>query len=469
MSRKFQIKAVPSSWLEENNRRLDCGPYMSGAIESKMILRGLRVETNSLRSLTERGDEGIFKGKMIKRIFVEDETHGAKFLNTSNMLASDLREIPLLSKKIANSDKDCFVSEGTILVSAAGTIGRTAYVRGEMAGMFACSDIMKIIPDERKVGSGYLYAFLSSRFGVPLLTSGTFGSIIQHIEAFHISALPVPRFDGVEQKIDALIKDAAKLRTEASSDLLLAGKMIQSELNVPQDKTAHSLAQVVKASEVIASMRMEGFYHNSRARELECWAKDHTNGYWQLGDIADVYDVPPFKHIYVEPEVGVPFYTSGELFRLDRKADKFLSKTETKDLHKYILEEGWILLARSGQLGGIICRPQFSDSALAGSATSDHVIRIVPNISNVPAGYIYSYLALSTLGYPLLTRTMTGTSIPALWPIYLKPMPMVKASEDLMAEVDELTLGAFEKRVTATKIEDDAIALVERAIEEGGR
>ena len=39
MSRKFQFKAVPNTWLEQNDHRLDCGPYMSGAIEAKELLK----------------------------------------------------------------------------------------------------------------------------------------------------------------------------------------------------------------------------------------------------------------------------------------------------------------------------------------------------------------------------------------------------------------------------------------------
>lgn len=57
---------------------------------------------------------------------------------------------------------------------------------------------------------GYLYAFLSSRYGVPLVVSGTYGAIIQHGEPEHIAGLPVPRFDSdVEGEIAACVDRAA--------------------------------------------------------------------------------------------------------------------------------------------------------------------------------------------------------------------------------------------------------------------
>jgi type I restriction enzyme, S subunit len=150
---------------------------------------------------------------------------------------------------------------------------------------------------------------------------------------------------------------------------------------------------------------------------------------------------------------------------LERKALKFLSKTQTKGLERYILQRGWILLARSGQLGGIIGRPQFTDSALHEAATSDHVIRIAPH-GSVPAGYLYAYLANEYIGYPLLTRTMAGKSVPALWPEYLQTMSVVLTACGFMENIDLKVRNAFELRVRASNIEADARAAVESAIEE---
>ena len=35
----MKIKAIPSKWLEANGRRLDCGPYMTGAVEARMLIK----------------------------------------------------------------------------------------------------------------------------------------------------------------------------------------------------------------------------------------------------------------------------------------------------------------------------------------------------------------------------------------------------------------------------------------------
>jgi len=103
-----------------------------------------------------------------------------------------------------------------------------------MTGMFACSDIMKVIPDASKIPAGYLHAFLRSDFGVPLVTAGTFGSIILHIEPHHIADLPVPRLGAVEEQAHELIQRAADLRVEAAKLLETAGRMVNSQFGFPE-------------------------------------------------------------------------------------------------------------------------------------------------------------------------------------------------------------------------------------------
>ena len=50
-------KHVPSAWIEREGRRLDCGPYLSGAMEARMRLEGLPGSCVEPCSLT-RGHEG---------------------------------------------------------------------------------------------------------------------------------------------------------------------------------------------------------------------------------------------------------------------------------------------------------------------------------------------------------------------------------------------------------------------------
>ncbi len=462
----MRTKAVPSGWLEHDGRRLDCGPYMSGALEAKVLLDGLRATKVSLQDVCLNGRSGLVNAGRIKRLWVADALHGIRFLSSTDILKADLSDLQLISKQAVRANPKLLIKSGWTLITRAGTIGRMAYARPDMDGLACSEDVLRVIPDSDRIPPGYLYAYLSSKFGVPLVVGGTYGAIIQHIEPEHIADLPVPRLSSkVENEAHLLIIEASELRASASESLQEAILSVERTLRAPaiRPKEGEALSQAVMSSTLKSEMRFEGYYYNHRALAVDQWALGHPNGYWRLGEISDVFDVPPFKHIYVEPEHGPPFFTSGDLFSLDRHADKHLSRTRTRDLHKYVIEHGWVLLARSGQLGGILGRPQFADSGLHRACTSDHVIRIVAR--SVPAGYLYAYLATPSVGYVLLTRTMTGASIPALWPTYLKRLRVVKSPQKFMSAVHEQVTSAFEARVKATACEDAARQLVERAIE----
>ena len=87
-----------------------------------------------------------------------------------------------------------------------------AYARPDMDGMGSAQHIMKVAPNPDRILPGYLYAFLSSKFGVPLVVGGTYGAIIQHIEPHHIASLPVPRLgDELEAQVHTLMECAAHL------------------------------------------------------------------------------------------------------------------------------------------------------------------------------------------------------------------------------------------------------------------
>lgn len=466
------VRVVRSSWLEEGGRRLDCNPYMSGALEARDTLQRLGVRKDLLRNVTQGHAGGIYNGPMFKRNYVQSKDHGVPFITSGTMLLADLGKLPLLKRRDAESSRLAYLKlrEGMTLISCSGTIGRMCYVRPDMENMWSSQDVLKVVPDVSNIPSGYLYAFLSSRYGVPLVTSGTYGAIIQHIEPSHIANLPVPRFGAeFELSVHNYVSEAAQLRAAATRCLNEAQGELEDAIGLPPSidpASTERLFNVIHSSDIALSGRMEGNFFNAIAARIELWAKAFGDECKSLSEIADVYDVPPFKHIYVEEGHGTPFFTSGEIFDLDRVASKFLSMTRTVNLHKYVLEQDWVLLARSGQLGGIIGRPQYVDSALAKSATSDHVIRIVPK--GVPGGYLYAYLYSSAIGYPLITRTVTGHSIPALWPSQLRSLPVVLADESVMRRISLKVIEAFEDRAKATVLESAGRRQVEDAIASGG-
>ena len=83
-------KLVPSGWLEREGRWLDCGAYLSGAMEAKVQPERLSVPCAELCSLT-RGHEGeVYNGPQFVRNYVSDPDLGIPFLTGSTMLHADV-------------------------------------------------------------------------------------------------------------------------------------------------------------------------------------------------------------------------------------------------------------------------------------------------------------------------------------------------------------------------------------------
>jgi type I restriction enzyme, S subunit len=432
-------------------------------------VRRARTPTEPLHKLVR--DRGIFRGPIFSRRYVAGPEYGEPYVSAKDLMAADVQPSAYLSRSHGKLLDTLRLREGMILVTCSGmNLGKAIWTRPELDGIVASHDLIRICPDSSAAPPGYLYAFLAGRYGHALIRKQIYGGHIKHIEPRHLANLPVPRLsEEVEARAHELVEKAARLRSEASTTLGEVKAEVEQEIGAPSvekfNKTTHDAESHIGISDIDASRRLDAFYYNKTAVDIERWVAGHTNGHWRLGEVAKVFDVPPFKHIYVSKDRGVPFYTSGDLFRLERLANKYLSRTRTKNINKYAIMSGWVLLARSGQLGGIIGRAQFADSLLDDTLTSDHIIRIVPMDDLVPPGYLYAYLSTTSVGYTLLTRTMTGASVPALWPKYLNTVCIVKASMSFMKRVDSLVRQAFEQRVAAINFESVARTIVEHAIE----
>ena len=327
-------KLVPSVWLEQQGRRLDCGPYLSGTVEAKLLLRSLPVRCAELRKLTRGHVGGIYNGPQFTRNYVSDPAFGVPFLSSSSMLHAEFHYVDLLRKSDADSRRLAYLrlEEGMTLISCSGTIGRMAYVRPDMAGMWSSQDVLKVVPDPNSVRPGYLYAFLSSRFGMPLVVGEKYGAIVQHIEPGHISNLPVPLAPGeIQGDAHRLVTEAAEMRTWASVELRAVVREIEEAAGLPPLDVRYASARpdtsLVRASALRG--RMDGLFHSNYHQEalapLQRLPEDRRT---TVGEVASrVFWPPMFKRIRVEDSrYGVPFFGTAALMRADPDASYLLSR-----------------------------------------------------------------------------------------------------------------------------------------------
>ncbi len=461
---------VQSSWLGETGRRLDPGPYLSGAIEAKAVLVSLRAKKTRLGDLTLGGDAGVFHAGRIGRTYVSSPEFGLPFLGSTDILSADLSYLPFLSKRLVEQHPQFLIRKDWSLITRSGNIGRMSFARADMDGMACSEHVMRVIPDLQIIPPGYLYAFLRSRFGVPMITSGTYGAIIQHIEPEHIVDLPVPRLGNVEQTAHELISEASRLRTfcqhrlnEATSQLFRAVGLRDitgwdwhsdgPDLGFP----AKSVNQ--------SSLRALNF--NPRLGQLITNLKAVRHR--EFGDVClpdTLRRGGRFKRIDADEQFGVELVGQKQLF-WSRSEGRFLAKKALPA--EVFVEDGSILVAARGTLGEseIFCRAEFVWGQLTRKAYSEDLLRIIADKSRIEPGYLFAFVRSESM-FRMLRSISTGTKLQDHHPRFLALLPIPIADDATREAIHRMVVEGATAKNRALALEDKATNAVEQAIE-GGR
>lgn len=459
-----------ASWMELNDRRLDGSAYLSGAIEARIILEALPVEKHPLHKVTRGGMEGIFNGPRFPRNYVDSLEYGIPFLGSTDILAADLSRLSLLSKEQVAKRPELLIDEGWTLITCSGTIGRMAYSRPDMKGMAGSQHFMRVVPDKSKIPPGYLYAFLSSKFGVPLIVSGTYGAIIQHIEPKHISSLPVPRIgQHLEIEVHRLVQQAADQRSmalgvlyESAPNLL---RILKMRPLAPNYTYSRPLTAGINSADM--GMRFEGTYHSPLAIEAENLLLQSGHTIERMGHprvTKTVFKPSIFKRMWVgSPKYGVPFVSGNDIYRIDPTPERYVSH-KSSNFEDYILKEGWVVFQGAGQLNGIFGWPLLINSLTDGMFCADDIFRIV-SYSKADAGYIYAYLR-TEYGQRLLKRQAYGYSIPRVVAQHVSQILIPWPAENIRAEIGRPVYEAWKALANAAQSEREAINIVETKIEQ---
>lgn len=461
------VKKIPSSWLKNEGNRLDCGPFVSGSVEARYKLKALSGKTAALSKLTLPG--GILNGPVFKRYYVNDEAYGIPFLGSSDMVNSRFEKLPMFSTVEANKTKlkSLILKEGSSLISCSGTIGKMAYVTSEMAGFLSSQHLIKVIPDETKVNWGYLYAFLSSVYANSMIKSGTYGAIITHIEPHHISDLPVPRFNfELENEIGDKVKTASTKRATANHFFRIAGEKVNEYFAFPPKlASSHRIFNTAVASSGFVQKRMDATYHDQIA-QLSDELIEKAGAENNLAELGiQALEGNRMKQIFTGEDYGVPFFTSGEIFRADVTPERFLLRKSLKGDEVWQTQEEDLLIARSGQVGGIIGTGVWADSRFDGACVSPHVLKLRVTNQSVDAGYLYAFLCCTDVGYRQLIRGAAGSSVPFLSVSDILAIKLPRMSADEEARIGEMIRQAGRLAAEAQKLEKEAVKMVEDAIE----
>lgn len=462
---------VMSDWFADQGLRLDASPYISGSLEAKKMLERL-PNTAALASLTTGHDGGIFNGPIFRRVYLTDRDHSVPFLGTKDMMAADLTGLPRLRKKDAESAALSYLrlKPGMTLISCSGfNAGRRAFVRPDMGDCWSSQDTLKVEPNPEKIQSGYLYAFLLSRFGESLVRGSVYGSAVKHIEPHHIAGLPVPRFSTeLELRIHNLVEEAARLRAQFQAEVVAATKDFFESVGLPElhdirwHQEERDLGFEVSGLEA-GSLRALNFA--PRAQQLI--EKLATVPGATLGEICaggSLQTGARFKRIDADPSHGVRLIGQRQAFWISPEGRWISPEQAPEDIR---LQDETILVAARGTFGEneVYSRSVLITGAWLEHAYSQDFIRLLSGDAGVPGAYLFAFFR-SEAAFRVLRSLSVGGKQQEYHPVYLRRLRIPLAPPADRARIAATVRSAYQCRDRADVLEDEALALLTAAIEE---
>ncbi|MFN3489626.1 MAG: methylation-associated defense system restriction endonuclease subunit S MAD5 [Emticicia sp.] len=450
----MKILTTKSAWFHDSDLRLDASFHLSEGRVSKIQVLKCPYKIDSLGNLTS----DIFYGGRARRVYVEDKERGIPFMGSSDMLKADLNSLKYISTKNTKNLSGFILKKDWILISRSGTVGNTAYTNEIFEDKAASEHIIRVVPKKGQY-SGYMYAFLSSKYGYNLMTQGIFGAVIQHIEPNFLSGLPIPLLPEKQQEeIHQLIVDAAQLRVEANRLLNGVIAEIEKGFEFESDKKVISvnIKEINNGDKYTNEARLEADFYSVNVKKIIQQIQINNSSY--LGDLATTVNRSGLRERTFVSD-GIPLIT-GQNLNLNSLRDlKKLSRKFTRNIEKNTTANSDILISVQGTIGKI---EYVFDNIYKNVFASEQLTKVKIDPDLIHPGYVFAFLK-SKLGQAQLLKFKTGSVIEWIIEHNIKsvliPIPEDKGYS-IGEQINKLTL----QRQEAYQKETQAIQLIENEI-----
>lgn len=183
--------------LENYNVKLSETSLRFDASYNKQVYKNMKKNIlDGSKEVVSLGEKAITKSIILagvfKRVYVEKGV-GYPFLGGREITQLNPKVDKYLSKihHKVRYEKELKVSENTILVTDRGTIGKVAIVPKHFEGYAVSQNVIKIDCIDNFM-AGYVYAFLSSEYGVSLIKKETYGSVVDMIDDKNLKNIQIP-------------------------------------------------------------------------------------------------------------------------------------------------------------------------------------------------------------------------------------------------------------------------------------
>lgn len=458
-----QSAALSANLLRKGDRRLEAESFLTSGYGLRLAIECQAGGWARLQSVARIWQPSRLKGIQL------GPGKGTPFLSATQVF--DVRPMPrkwlALSKTSDAANR--FVSEGDILVTCSGAVGRATLSSECHSGILISHDLLRV-EAKNPEDHGWLYAYLRAPQIRAVMSSARYGHIIKHLEVEHLETLPFPLLKSdlsgrFTEKTRHIVAERNKSHFHTLESERLFSKALRfSDAGLTKEVSEQEEGFAVQSSILRQGRRrLEGAVYHPDIRDLLLHLSQYAQGVETIASLGYQAWLPNrFKRILSDN--GVPLVSSAELFETCPDFEKTIVDTGIDDEFGGRVHPGWLLMSRSGQVYGLLGSVAMSTEALAGLIVSDHVIRISPKAPKVPSGYLFVALTHLQLGRPMVKAVAYGSSIPCIDVRDIASFPIIRllpAEEQAIADHAEQAAQANARAdILEREIVSDASKLI---------
>lgn len=429
--------------------------FNAGYFLNEDALNSFKLEINTKNCIALSELANVFNPPIFKRQFCQPSERAINYCQSSDVTNALEGSDVYINKKQAEK-VGSVVKKNQILVTGFGTIGNTRLVNELSEGTSYANNVCRI-ESNGKFPYGYLYAFMTTKFGRSQLNKNASGSVVRYIEAPGIKRTLVPILpEEKQQQIHQLIVDSANLRVEANKLLKEAVEFMESQLN---DNIVTKGFQHQK----ISSKSFDYLHKRFDAQYQVMWKaiKDNYSDieYKKIGDFAEnIFVGNRGKRHYVYE--GIPFLSSSDMMLFNPLRNSKQISKNSPGLESMKVQKKDILISRSGTVGNTVIVGDYLNNV----AISEHALRLRIDSNLISPNYVFTYLK-TNVGLKVMEASAFGSVIITLNEELIADIDLPILSKDIVQKIDNLIDNYLIKLDSSTDKENQAINLIENEID----
>ncbi|MFD3757483.1 hypothetical protein [Streptomyces sp. NPDC058622] len=310
-----------------------------------------------------------------------------------------------LSVERNNKIEQLILREGMILQTCSGrNLGPCAYVDKALDGFALSHDMARIEIGDVDLRT-YVLTYLKTNTGQALLRRGKSGSVIDHLTAEDIGAVPIV-FVEPQVREEIIRRSNRALELISTARVALRALLDQQALrySAPARTSPTKSGWTVRVGSI--SDRLDAAFYDPLVRESVEQVEKVSGPV--SGTVAQAHKPQRYNRYYVTPEHGRPILSGRQLLQIEPVNIRHVSDRSFSDPESYALSSGMVIFGAVGRAEGRLGVPSLVNFERHGWLASEDVARLIPRDGVSPGAL---WLAVSAMQSQLQIKSLSFGSV----------------------------------------------------------